>query len=252
MKTKYIELKDESLFYNYLIKDGYLDEINDEENILSITKKEGNIVEIKYEEIYALYPIAIYMLGNILRDAISSEKDNKIKIEIENALLDNKYFALLISLELDRYFLSNDKLVEKLFLKFNLKGLKNEIKLIKEDVLVIKESDELKEKLYNSYKENGVNVLDYKELKVEYIDGELNLINLKGDLINAEEANNLLGIQFDIVEEDKWITDIYLCTMICIILKATKLTIPKQYKELFDELVYSQSLIETGIEIILE
>lgn len=252
MRTVYLQPIDKKLFEDFLIKDGYIEEMNKEGEIIEIQKSENDLFEIKYDKVYSLFPISLYILGNVLIDLYSTEKDRKMINQIQERILTSNYFTSIISLELDRYFASRDKLFEEKFLKFNLNGLNEEIKLIKETIIIERETEAIKDKLYDSYAKKGIKVKEFEEVRVEYIQGELNIISKGNDKINLDNVEEKLGLELEVDAEDNWIVDLYLCLMVCTILKVKKITIPIEYEDLYNELSINESLIETGIEIILK
>lgn len=251
MKKVYFKFKDKELFLDYITTDDFLSEINENEEILKI-KDLGDKVEVHYKEVVALYPIAIYLLGNEMEDLANRIKDDEVLSKIYETLTVNNYFTSLISLEVDRFFMSRDLLIEDVFINFNLKGLKEEIKLIEEDANMNLEAEKIKDNLYDNYKKNGLDVKSYSELTVKYIDGELNLENLKGDCINGANLAEQLGLELNIDKNDKWVFDLSLCSIVCTVLKVEKLIVPREYKELYNDLLENESLLDTNIVLVLK
>ena len=210
-----------------------------------------SLYRINYEEecedIIFSY-LAFYLLSKFMDYEFhkSSEYDEN-KQDIINEILVNVYYPTIISIELKRFFLFNDKLNENVFLKFNFIGFKEELKNVNTCISNRKKNDEIKEELFEKFKEINVDINDLEDLKIEYIGSEISLITKSQDIINKNNIYDKLKIKIETDEEDGWASDIYFCTVVCSLFNTKTVYIKREFIELYEEL--KENFLISGVSI---
>ena len=250
MKEIKLYLKDTMLFKEIaeiLLKEKIVENIiyNEEDILVQIDDSvKDNVLDFYYN-------LGIYLVIRYVR--LENKKyPKKFQEEIEKAVCGANYFYGIMFIELVRYFQSNNILKENIFFGFNVKGFKEEISTIYQSLKYKEERDEFSKNFYEDLVKTGFKVEDYELLRVDYEVDTLKLINKAGDIITNKNVGKKLNIALKFDTSDKWLYDLAFCSTLCMMLRVKELIIPKEYAELYEDLIKYNDLESLGTKLILE
>lgn len=249
MKEIKLYLKDNKLFEEIgdaLIVDKIVEEIIVEED-KTIVKIDDSI---KDNLLDFYYNVGIYLVIRYVRMECN-KYPKKYHDEIESAICDANYFYGIMFMELMRYFQTNDTLKENIFLSFNVKGFKEEIAQFYQGLRYKEERNAFSQSFYDDLVKSGVDLEKYEVLKVGYEENNIQLIALDGDIITGKNIAKKFKIELKFDTSDKWLYDLAFCSTLCMILKVKELIIPKEYVELYEDLLKHNDMDVFNTKLIL-
>lgn len=256
MKEVLLKLEDSLLFLEKVNKDTYLAKNKNKYSIDVIEKgAKINYDEGQDELEHDLYNVlSSYLLEREIIKELNknNDKNKKILDKMSKRILGDLYYSVLSNLELERYFHSNNTLVEKAFIDFNLTGLKDELKEIYKIIKREEYDDNFIKKVQANWMENGINIKDYEELELFYNEeGMLILSNENGEEIRPDNINDKYSIEITANYSDPWLYDILFCSMICLFFCTKVLYISEDNLDIYEELSGNDMLKERGLKLVL-
>lgn len=256
MKEILLELEDSLLFLEKIngdialkdYKDKYTVDITEKLTKVAYTKNEKELEHILFNA------LSLYLIEQETVKEFKKGKDSNVKHlkEMLDITLNDLYYPVIINLEMERYFKSNNKLMEKAFVDFNLTGLKEELKEVYEMIKDNEENDKFMGKIQSQLLKSGIDIKDYDELHLSYNEEDIIILtNKKGEQVTPDNLYEKYYMQINADYDDDWLYDISFCTIVCLFFKTKKLYIPKDYEDIYNDLIENNTLQQRGLKLIL-
>lgn len=224
-------IENEELFSQFITDSKPFEKIEDNHYTLEF---DDDLVDTLNTDLILLN-LAMYLLLNYTEKHFIAYKS-----EIIGELLEKAYYRISLFLELDRFLRRNEIFKESVFMTFNVKGLKEDIEEIIENIKIRERTDEVYKDIGTQLKNVGMSIKYYKSVKIDYINGEIAIIPQKHPesfLTPSNISDQIpLVIDFDVFQEQDLI-DLSFCSLLIMILKIEKIEISRKYEDLYENLL---------------
>lgn len=241
--TLYIE---EEILFNELLKN-----LKERGNDILFNKNDKKysliISNERFDEF--LFELSFYLVTQAFFK-YTENYEEEIVSKLEDDFFNTDYFFKIMFVELMNYFTNNKVLKEKVFLNFNVRGLKEEVEYLVKDIEATEKVYELAEIVLNHLTSKGIDLNDFKALKADYINEGISFETLGGLKFNESNFSDTFDIQYNYNDEEK--DCIAFSWFICSFLGVEKVIISKklQATKYIFELI--SLLKEMDIELVME